>query len=98
MLIDSLRTLGFVPNRFDRHVYVRLRDPKDVFDFIYTHVDDFNAVAKDPDILIEYIASVFLIKENVPRHYYLGNDCRDHYDQYTYAYVISTYEKDAVFT
>ena len=50
MLVDSLRTLVFVPSRFDRYIYVRLRDPTDGFDFICTYVDDFKVIAKDPDI------------------------------------------------
>ena len=67
MLVDFFYTLGFVLSYFDRNVYVRLRDPTDKFSFICIHVDDFKAVAKDPDIWIEYISSVFLIKENGQR-------------------------------
>ena len=59
MLADFLRTLGFLPSRFDRDVWMRLRDTKDGYDFICTHVDDFKVVAKDPDIWIERIASFF---------------------------------------
>ena len=80
IFVHSLGTLGVVTSHFDRDVYVWLRDPKDGFDFICTDVDDFKALAKDPDIWIEYITSVFLIKENGPRQYYLVNDCRDHGD------------------
>ena len=65
----------------------------DGFNFIYTHVDDFKVVAKDPDIWIEYIVSVFLIKEHDPQQYYLCNNCRDHGDQDMWTYGISTYAK-----
>ena len=94
MLVYSIRTLDFVPSRFDKSVYVWLRDPSDVFDFIFTHVDNVKVVAKDLNIWIEYIASIFLIKENDPRQYYIGNECRDHGDQDMWAYFMSTYAKD----
>ena len=81
MLVDSLRTIVFVPSRFDRDFYVRLRNLADGFDFICTHVGDLKILAKDPDNWIEYIASVFFIKEHNPQQYYLYNDCRDHGDQ-----------------
>ena len=93
MLVESLRTLVLVPSRFDIYIYVRLRDPTDGFDFISTHVDDFKVVAKDPYIWIEYISSIFLIKERDPQQYHLGNDCRDHGDQNMWTYGISTYAK-----
>ena len=50
MLVDFIRTLFFVPSRFGRDIYLRLRDPTDGFDFICTHVDGFKDVAEDPDI------------------------------------------------
>ena len=59
-------------------------------------MDNFKVVAKDLEIYIERIASVFLIKEHGPRNYYLGNDYTYHeeYDMWTYG--ISTYTKEAV--
>ena len=96
MLVDFLRTLGFFPSRFDRDVWIRLRDTKDGYDFICTHVDNFKVVVKDPDILTERVASVFLIKEHGPRKYHLGNDCKYHDDQDMWTYGISTYAKDAI--
>ena len=78
MLADFLRTLFFVHSRFERDVWMRLRDTKDGYDYMYTHVDDFKVIAKDLDIWIERIASIFLIKEYGPRKYYLGNDYKYH--------------------
>ena len=98
MLLDSLHNLVFVPSCFDRDVWIRQWDPKDRFDFIYTHVNDFKVIAQDPDIWIEHITSVFLIKEHGPRKYYLGNDCKDHGDQDMWIYGISTYAKNDLVT
>ena len=75
---------------------MKLRDTNDGYDFICSHVDNFKVVVKDPDIWIERIASVFLIKEHGPRNYYLGNDYKLHDDQYMWTYGIYTYEKNVV--
>ena len=75
---DFLPTLGFKPTRFYRDVWMRLRDNESRYDYIYTHVDDFKVVAKDPMTWIKRIAGAFLIKEHGPRNYYLGNDYMYH--------------------
>ena len=49
LLADYLRSLGFTPSRYDRDVWMRLRDKKDGYDYICSHVDDFKIVAKDAD-------------------------------------------------
>ena len=93
---DFLRTMGFKPTRFDRDVWMRLRDDESGYDYICTHVDDFKVVVKDPMIWIERIAGAFLIKEHGPRNYYLGNDYTYHetFDMWTYG--SKTYAKEAV--
>ena len=50
MLADFLRTLDFAPSRFDRDVWMRLRDEKLGYDGICTRVDDFKIVPNDPNI------------------------------------------------
>ena len=45
---DCLRTLRFIPCRFDRDVWMHLRDDQDGYDIIYTHIDGFKVVAEDP--------------------------------------------------
>ena len=75
---------------------MRLRDPKDGFDYICTHVDDFKVVAKDPQMWVDRIATVFLFKEYGPRNYYLGNDYTYHDGQDILTYGIQTYTKEAV--
>jgi hypothetical protein len=69
---DFLRQLGFVATRYDRDVWMRLRDSKDGYDYICTHVDDFKVAARDPDIWIQQISSVFTLKTAEDPDYYLG--------------------------
>ena len=85
-MVDFLRILGFKPSRFDRGVWMSMRDANDGFDCICTHVDDFKVVAIDPNMWVDRIASVFLVKEYGPRNYLLGNDYTYHdtHDMWTY--------------
>ena len=96
LFADFLRSVGFIPTRFDRDVWMRLRDDESGYDYICTHVDDFKVVAKNPGHWIERIAGAFLIKEHGPRGYYLGNDymCHENFDVWTYG--SKTYAKEAV--
>jgi hypothetical protein len=96
LLADFLRTLGFTPSRFDRDVWMRLRDDETGYDYICTHVDDFKVVAKEPMIWIDRIASAFLIKEHGPRKYYLGNDYVFHEEHNIWTYGCKTYAKEAI--
>ena len=96
LLADFLRTLGFIPTRFDRDVWMRLRDDESGYDYICTHVDDFKVVAKQPMIWIDRIASAFLIKEHGPRKYYLGNDYVYHDECDVWTYGCKTYAKEAI--
>jgi len=96
LLADFLRSVGFRPSRFDRDVWMRMRDTKDGFDYICTHVDDFKVVAKEPMQWIDRIAGAFLIKEHGPRLYYLGNDYTYHDGQDVWTYGCQTYSKEAV--
>ena len=96
LLADFLRTMDFIPTRFDRDVWMRLRDDESGYDYICTHVDDFKVVAKDPMIWIDRIAGAFLIKEHGPRKYYLGNDYTYHTGQDIWTYGCETYAKEAI--
>ena len=86
-LVDSLRTLRFVPYHYDRGVWMRLRDDKSGYDYIFTHIDDFKIVAKNPSIWIKQIASAFIVKEHSPRIYYLDNNYTYHNGQNMWTYV-----------
>ena len=96
LLADFLRSLGFRPSRFDRDVWMRLREENNGFDYICTHVDDFKVVAKNPMRWIDLIAGAFLIKEHGPRQYYLGNDYTYHEGQDIWTYGCGTYTKEAI--
>jgi hypothetical protein len=71
---DFLRQLGFFPTRYDRDVWMRLREEADGYDYICTHVDDFKVVARNPQRWVDEISAVFLLKSVGPPSYYLGND------------------------
>lgn len=88
LLADFLRSMGFKPTRFDRDVWMRLRDTN--------HVDNSKVIAKDPMMWIDRIAGAFLIKEHGPHKYYLGNDYTYHEGQDIWTYGSHTYSKEAV--
>jgi hypothetical protein len=96
LFADFLRGEGFKPTRYDRDVWMRLRDTNDGYDYICTHVDDFKIVAKDPHAWMDKIAKSFLVKESGPREYYLGNDYKFHDESNTWTYGCKTYAAEAV--
>ena len=97
LLADFLRAQGFTPTRFDRDVWMRLREAQDGYDYICTHVDDFKIVAKEPMIWIDRLAGAFLIKEHGPRQYYLGNNYVHHPEHGgIWTYNCKTYATEAV--
>jgi hypothetical protein len=51
---------------YDRDVWLREREELDGYNFIYTHVDDFKIVARDPDRWKTQISAVFLLKSIGP--------------------------------
>ena len=71
---DYLRSLGFVPTRYDRDVWLRPRDDNQGYGYICTHVNDFMIVSPDPLRWMKRIQEQFLIKEPGAPKYYLGND------------------------
>mmetsp|Transcript_18158 Transcript_18158/g.25645 ORF Transcript_18158/g.25645 Transcript_18158/m.25645 type:complete len:514 (+) Transcript_18158:510-2051(+) len=74
LFADFLRSLQFAPTKYDRNVWMRIRDSRDGYEFICTHVDDFKIVASDPDFWMIKIKKEFLVKTSGPPDYYLGND------------------------
>jgi len=96
LLADFLRTIGFIPSRYDRDVWMRLRDDLSGYSYICTHVDDFKVVCTNPEMWIDRIASVFLVKSHGPRDYYLGNDYFYHEDMDVWTYGTKTYTKEAL--
>ncbi len=96
LFADFLRSVGFTPTRFDRDVWMRMRDDQSGYDYICTHVDDFKVIGKNPMMWIDRIAGAFLIKEHGPRNYYLGNDYTYHDGEDIWTYNAKTYETEAI--
>ena len=96
LLADFIRSLGFTPTRYDRDVWLRLRDDKDGYDYICTHVDDFKIVAREPEKWLQYVQDSFLVKESGPRKYYLGNDYSYHDHLGLWTFGGATYTKEAI--
>ena len=69
-----MRTIGFEPTRYDRDVWMRLREDESGYDYLCTHVDDFKVVAKDPQRWVNAIAGAFQLKCSGAPDYYLGMD------------------------
>ena len=93
---EYLRSFGFRATRYDRDVWMRLRDDESGYDYICTHVDDFKIVARDPQQWMTKIKAIFLVKSEGPPSYYLGNDyCWSEEEQ---AWVLScgTYVKECI--
>ena len=78
LLAHFLRSVGFSPSRYDRDVWMKLRQSKAGYDYVCTHVDDFKIVAHDADKWLHTISHTFLVKSHGPRSYYLGNDYTYH--------------------
>ena len=71
---DTLRSMGFVSSRADSDVWLRCREDETGYDYICTHVDDFTIFAKEPWPYMRKLQSLYVIRDVVPPHYYLGND------------------------
>jgi hypothetical protein len=93
---DFLRRLGFVPTRYDRDVWMRLRESKDGYDYICTHVDDFKVIARAPERWTEQIAGIFHLKSVGSPTYYLGNDYHWNAEEGVYFLGCNTYIKECL--
>ena len=93
---DFLRSLGFAPTRYDRDVWMRLREEKNGYDYVCTHVDDFKIVAKDPERWKSLISAAFLLKSIGPPAYYLGNDYNFSVEENAWVLSCATYLKECV--
>lgn len=93
---DFLRNMGFSATRYDRDVWMRLREECDGYDYICTHVDDFKIVARDPSRWQEQISAAFLLKSVGPPNYYLGNDYNFSEEENAWVLSCATYVKECV--
>jgi len=93
---DFLKGLGFSATRYDRDVWIRLREDDEGYDYICTHVDDFKIVARDPERWMTQIKGVFCIKGDGPPSYYLGNDYTFDEEEQCWVTGCTTYLKEAI--
>ena len=61
LFADFIRSLGFKPTRYDRDVWLRLREDDTGYDYMCTHLDNFKIVARDPGCLMSEIKKNFLL-------------------------------------
>ena len=73
-LADTLHGFNFKPTRYDKDVWIRQYKDGDCYDCICIHVDDFMAVGKRAQRIMDEIKSVYTVKAEGPPDYYLGND------------------------
>jgi hypothetical protein len=93
---DFLRSMGFSATRYDRDVWMRLREEQDGYDYICTHVDDFKIVARDPERWKSLISAAFMLKSIGPPSYYLGNDYSFSSDENAWVIGCSTYLEECI--
>lgn len=93
---ESLRSMGFVACRYDRDVWMRMRETDDGYDYICTHVDDFKIVARDAKRWSTRISDQFLLKSLEAPKYYLGNDYNFSEDENAWVVGCQTYIKECI--
>ena len=73
-IADTLRGFNFKPTRYNNNVWIRQHKDGDCYDYICIHVDDFMAVGKRAQQIMDEIKSVYTVKAEGPPYYYLGNN------------------------
>ena len=73
-LADTFRGFNFKPTRYDNNVWIRQSEDGNSYDYICIHVDNFMAVGKRAQRIMDEIKSVYTVKAEGPPDYYLGND------------------------
>jgi hypothetical protein len=59
---DTLRSMGFVPTRFDQDVWICKSEDGTHYEYVCTHVDDFMIVSKKPEAIMENLKTFYVIK------------------------------------
>ena len=73
-LADTLCGFNFNPTRYNNDLWIRQHKDGDCYDYICIHVDDFVAVGKRAQRIMDEIKSVYTVKAGGPPDYYLSND------------------------
>ena len=68
-LADKLRGFNFKPTRYDNNVWIRQHEDGNCYDYICIHVDDFMAVGKRAQQIMDEIKSVYTVKAEGPPDY-----------------------------
>jgi hypothetical protein len=94
---DTLRSLGFIPTRYDNDVWIRKHKDGKSYEYVCTHVDDFQIASKDPTEIMKQIQDIYLVKPDSigPPDYYLGNDYKKD-DKGRYAIGCKKYIKESL--
>jgi hypothetical protein len=69
---NTLYLMGFNPSIYDPDVWMRKCDDNKGYDYISMYVDDFLITAKDPDVYMNYLQTIYTIKNPTIPDYYLG--------------------------
>eukprot|EP00957_Ditylum_brightwellii_P009479 715396-Ditylum_brightwellii.AAC.1 len=74
-ILDALRSMDFLPTRFDWDVWIRLGTDKKSYEYLCTHVDDdFCIFSRHSEEIMQQIQSIYMVNSVGLPEYYLGND------------------------
>ena len=76
-LSDSLRSLGFVPTKYDRDVWYCKNEAGDGYDYIARHVDDLICFSDDPSKYMTKLSEKYNLRDVKVPDEYLGCTIRD---------------------
>ena len=96
MLVDFLCTLGFIASRYDQDAWMDLQEDRSGYAYICTYVDDFQVSNTYPEMWIDRISAVFLVKYRGPWAYYLGNNYQFHDGSDVWTQDTKMYTKEAL--
>ena len=70
----TLCGFNFKPTIYDNDIWICQYEDGNCYDYICIHVDDFMAVGKRAQQIMDEIKSVYTVKAEGPLDCYLGND------------------------
>ena len=68
-LADTLRGFNFKPTRYNNNLWIRQHGDSNCYNYIYINVDDFMAVGKRAQRIMDEIKSVYTVKTEGPPDY-----------------------------
>ena len=73
-LDDTLCSFNFKPTIYDNNVWIRHSEDGNSYDYVCIHGDNFMAVGKSAQQIMDEIKSLYTVKAEGRPDYYLGND------------------------